>query len=152
MAKKTGKKKLRYAFIGAGGIAGAHMGYLKDMDDVEMVAMADISKAGMEAKAQQFGIDGIYTDYRKMLAEVKPDAVSICTPNGAHAEGAIAASNAGAHVLVEKPMAMTAAEAQKMISAAKQKRWVSSLNGTDLCPYAKSFKEHDGSTTHAECR
>ena len=73
MAKK---KTLRYAFIGAGGIAGAHMRYLKDMEDVEMVAMADISKPGMEAKAQQFGIDGIYTDYHKMLAEVKPDAVS----------------------------------------------------------------------------
>jgi len=95
------------------------MGYLKDMDDVAMVA---ISKPGMEAKAEQYGIDGIYTDFRKMLAEVKPDAVSICTPNGAHAEGSIAASNAGAHVLVEKPMAMSAAEALKMISAAKKKR------------------------------
>ena len=47
-------KRLRYAFIGAGGIAGAHMRYLKDMDDVEMVAMADISKPAMEAKAEQF--------------------------------------------------------------------------------------------------
>lgn len=124
MAKRSSAKKktLRYAFIGAGGIAGAHMRYLQDMDDVEMVAMADISKAGMEAKAEQFGIDGIYTDVRKMLAEVKPDAVSVCTPNGAHAEGSILASQAGAHVMVEKPMAMTAAEAQKMISTAKKKR------------------------------
>ncbi len=119
MAKK---KTLRYAFIGAGGIAGAHMRYLKDMEDVEMVAMADISKPGMEAKAQQFGIDGIYTDYHKMLAEVKPDVVSVCTPNGAHAEASIAASTAGAHVLVEKPMAMNATEAKKMISVATKKR------------------------------
>lgn len=115
-------KKLRYAFIGAGGIAGTHMRYLKEMDDVEMVAMADIAKPGMEAKAEQFGIDGIYTDYGKMLSEVKPDAVSVCTPNGAHAKASIAASNAGSHVLVEKPMAMSATEASKMIAAAKKKR------------------------------
>ena len=120
--KSAKSKKLRYAFIGAGGIAGAHMRYLKEMDDVELVAMADISKKSMEGKAEQFGIDGVYTDYKKMLAEVKPDAVSVCTPNGAHAEGSIAASNAGAHVMVEKPMAMSAAEAQKMIAAAKKKR------------------------------
>ena len=61
--KASAKKKLRYAFIGAGGIAGAHMRYLKDMEDVEMVAMADISKPGMETKAEQFGIDGIYMNY-----------------------------------------------------------------------------------------
>ena len=115
-------KRLRYAFIGAGGIAGVHMRYLKDMDDVEMVAMADISKPAMEAKAEQFGIDGIYTDYGKMLSRVKPHAVSVCTPNAAHAKASIAASNAGAHVLVEKPMAMSAAEARRMITAAKKKR------------------------------
>ena len=120
--KASAKKKLRYAFIGAGGIAGAHMRYLKDMEDVEMVAMADISKPGMETKAEQFGIDGIFTDYRKMLSTVKPDAVSVCTPNGAHAEASISASNAGAHVMVEKPMAMSAAEAKKMITAANRKR------------------------------
>jgi predicted dehydrogenase len=120
MAKRNTKKKtLRVAFIGSGGIAGAHMRYLSKMDDVEMVAVADISKPSMAQRQEEFGIEGAFTDYRKMLRDVKPDAVSVCTPNGLHAAASIAASNAGADVLVEKPMAMTAAEAQKMITAAK---------------------------------
>ena len=120
MAKRTTKKKtLRVAFIGSGGIAGAHMRYLSKMDDVEMVAVADISKPSMAQRQEEFGIEGAFTDYHKMLRDVKPDAVSVCTPNGLHAAASIAASNAGADVLVEKPMAMTAAEAQKMITAAK---------------------------------
>jgi predicted dehydrogenase len=120
MAKRTTKKKtLRVAFIGSGGIAGAHMRYLSKMDDVEMVAVADISKPSMAQRQEEFGIEGAFTDYHKMLRDVKPDAVSVCTPNGLHAAASIAASNAGADVLVEKPMAMTAAEAQKMITASK---------------------------------
>jgi len=120
MAKRTTKKKtLRVAFIGSGGIAGAHMRYLSKMDDVEMVAVADISKPSMAQRQEEFGIESAFTDYHKMLRDVKPDAVSVCTPNGLHAAASIAASNAGADVLVEKPMAMTAAEAQKMITAAK---------------------------------
>jgi predicted dehydrogenase len=53
-----------------------------------------------------------------MLAKIKPDAVSVCSPNGAHAPNSIAALKAGAHVIVEKPMAMNAREAEAMIKAA----------------------------------
>ena len=122
MARKrpTAKKKLRMAFIGAGGIAGTHMRYLAEMDDVALVALADISEDAMARRAEEFGIDAAFTDYRKMLREVKPDAVSVCTPNGMHARASIAASTAGADVLVEKPMAMNAREAQGMIDAAKK--------------------------------
>ena len=102
------KKKLRVAFIGAGGIAGAHMRCYNTMDDVEMVAMADISKKGMERWSEEYGIADSFTDYEEMLKKVKPDAVSVCTPNGMHADASIAALRAGAHVLVEKPMAMNA--------------------------------------------
>jgi len=98
------------------------MRYLAQMDDVELVAMADISKQSMARWSEEYGISGAYTDYKKMLREVKPDAVSVCTPNGMHAPASVAASNAGAHVIVEKPMAMSAREAQAMINAAKKKR------------------------------
>ena len=120
--KASQKKKLRIAFIGAGGIAGTHMRYLSEMDDVELVAMADISKQSMARWTDEFGISAAYTDYKKMLREVKPEAVSVCTPNGMHAPASIAASDAGVHVLVEKPMAMSAAEGRAMINAAKKKR------------------------------
>ena len=114
------KKKLRIAFIGSGGIAGAHMRYLSKMDDVDMVAVADISKDSMASRQEEYGIDGAFTDYRKMLRDVKPDAVSVCTPNGLHAVASIAASKAGAHVLVEKPMAMTVSECEAMLEAVEE--------------------------------
>ena len=120
MAKN--KKKLRVAFIGAGGIAGAHMRYFKEMEDVEMVAASDVVAKSVEARCEEFGIGESFTDYNKMLKTVKPDAVSVCTPNGLHAPCSIAALNAGAHVIVEKPLAMNASEGQKMLDAAKKNR------------------------------
>jgi predicted dehydrogenase len=120
MAK--GKKKLRYACIGAGGIAGAHMASLATFEDVELVALADVREEGMFKHAEKFNIPkaNCFTDYKEMLAKVQPDAVSVCTPNGLHAANTIDALNAGAHVMVEKPMAMSAKEAQAMIDAAKK--------------------------------
>ena len=88
------------------------------MDDVEMVAMADISEDSMAGRAEEFGISECFTDYSEMLRKVKPDAVSVCTPNGLHAPTAIAALRAGSHVLVEKPLAMNAREGRAMLQAA----------------------------------
>ena len=125
MARKRARKapkKLRIAFIGAGGIAGTHMRYLSEMDDVEIVAQADISTESMERWAEEFGIADSFTEYEEMLEKIEPDAVSVCTPNGLHAPATIAALRAGAHVLVEKPMAMSAREAQSMIDEAKKRR------------------------------
>ncbi|HOK04993.1 MAG TPA: Gfo/Idh/MocA family oxidoreductase [Victivallales bacterium] len=124
MTKKTSilKKKLRVACIGAGGIAGAHLTEYAKMDDVEIVALADPVFDSMSKKAEQYKIpsENCFTDYRKMLEKIKPDAVSVCSPNGAHEENTIAALKAGAHVIVEKPMAMNAIQAEKMIEIAKK--------------------------------
>lgn len=111
-------RTLRIAFIGAGGIAGAQMRCFLDMDDVEMVAMADISEAALERRSKEYDIDDCFADYETMLSEVRPDAVSVCTPNGLHAPAAIAALSAGAHVIVEKPLAMNAREGKAMLDAA----------------------------------
>ncbi|MEX0746211.1 MAG: Gfo/Idh/MocA family oxidoreductase [Phycisphaeraceae bacterium] len=117
----TDTKKLRIAFIGAGGIAGAHIKALAKMDDVEIVALADVSEKSMHGHAEKLGLDTkhCYTDYQQMLDKVGPDAVSVCTPNGLHAPNSIAALKAGADVIVEKPMAMNADEARQMIDAAR---------------------------------
>ncbi|MCX5659350.1 MAG: Gfo/Idh/MocA family oxidoreductase [Planctomycetota bacterium] len=122
MAKKSDGKKLRYAFIGAGGIAGAHMSYLAKMPDVELVALADVNEASMARHAETYKIPkaNCFTDYKQMLAKIGPEAVSVCTPNGLHAPNTIAALNAGAAVLVEKPLAMNAKEGQAMLDAAKK--------------------------------
>ena len=111
-------QKLRIGFIGAGGIAGTHMRYLSNMPDVELVAVSDIVETSVKRRAEEFGIPHQHTDYEKMLTEVDLDAVSVCTPNGLHAPCTIAALESGAHVLVEKPLAMNAVEGQQMLDAA----------------------------------
>ena len=112
--------KLRYGFIGAGGIAGAHMRDLARRDDVEMVAMADIDEAGMDRHREQFGINGMYSDWNKMLAAEDLDAVSVCTPNKLHEAPTIDALNAGCHVLCEKPLAHSAEAGERMVAAARE--------------------------------
>ncbi|HSH96165.1 MAG TPA: Gfo/Idh/MocA family oxidoreductase [Roseimicrobium sp.] len=115
-------KKFRLAFIGCGGIAQTHIAALRTMPDVEIVAGVDIDPARLKQMEEVHKFPGIYKDWKKMLKEVQPDAVSVCTPNGIHAAPTIDALNAGAHVIVEKPMAMNPQECQKMIDTAKKNK------------------------------
>jgi predicted dehydrogenase len=115
-------KKLRLALIGCGGISETHLRALQNFQDVELVAAVDIRQNRLDLMKNTYHIKRLYTDWKKMLKEVKPDAVNICTPNGVHSAPAIDAANAGAHVIVEKPMAMNPAECQKMIDAAKKNK------------------------------
>ena len=113
-------KKFRIALIGCGGIAQTHLNALKDFPDVEVVAGVDINPARLKVMEEKWGVSKVYKDWKTMLKEIKPDAVDICTPNGVHSQPAIEAAAAGCHVLVEKPMAMTPAECQKMIDTSKK--------------------------------
>lgn len=115
-------KPLRIGIIGCGGIAQTHIGYLKKHPGVSIVCGADIRPAALEHMKSAHGVELLYEDYNKMLAEVGDavDAISVCTPNGVHAPAAIAAANAGKHVLCEKPMAMNAKDAQEMADVAKK--------------------------------
>ena len=112
-------KKLRYGFIGAGGISVAHLRELARRDDVKLVAVADISEAAMLARQEQFGIERIYRDWREMLADERLHAVSVCTPNNLHEQPVIDALDAGCHVLCEKPLAHSAAAGERMVDAAR---------------------------------
>jgi UDP-N-acetylglucosamine 3-dehydrogenase len=112
--------KIRVAVIGCGAIAQRrHIPEYKDNKNVELVAFADPILERAEECAAPFGAKA-YTDFNELLKEVKPDAVSVCTPNVLHAPISIAAAKAGAHVLVEKPMAVEDSEAAEMIKAAKE--------------------------------
>lgn len=113
-------KKFRIAFIGCGGIAQTHLAALQNFEDVEVVAGVDILPSRLKVMEEKWGVTKLYKDWKTMLKEVQPDAVNICTPNGVHAAPAIDAAAAGCHVIVEKPMAMTPAECQKMIDTAKK--------------------------------
>ena len=118
------KKKVRVGMVGTGGIADMHIACLKKIPGVEIVAACDIKESVAEAAAEKHDIPHVFTDYKKLLKLKEIDAVSVCTPNFFHAEPAIAASRAGKHVIVEKPMAMNAREAQAMVDAAKKARRV----------------------------
>ncbi|XOK60117.1 Gfo/Idh/MocA family protein [Paenibacillus elgii] len=112
--------KLRVAVIGCGAISKhRHIPEYAANPHVELVAFCDPVQERAEHYAGQYGAKA-YTDYETLLREVKPDAVSVCTPNALHAPVSIAAAKAGAHVLVEKPMAATEQEALAMIEAAKE--------------------------------
>jgi predicted dehydrogenase len=110
--------KVRVAVIGCGSISKhRHIPEYADNNNVELVAFVDPVIERAEEYAAKHG-GKAFADYETMLAEIKPDAVSVCTPNYLHAPMSIAAANAGAHVLVEKPMAVTDEEAAAMNEAA----------------------------------
>jgi len=112
--------KLKIGVIGTGGIANCHIeSYLKN-PNVEVYALCDINEQRVKEKGAKYGVTRLYTDKDEMLKLPELDAVSVTTWNSAHAECAIAALNAGKHVICEKPMAMNAQEAQAMADAAKK--------------------------------
>ncbi len=109
--------------IGCGGIAnGKHMPSLKKLDNVKMVAFCDIVKERAEKAAEVFGVEGarVYTDYKEMLEKEDLEVVHVCTPNKSHAPITIAALESDCHVMCEKPMAKTYADAKAMLEAQKR--------------------------------
>ena len=123
-AKAFTGKKLRVAIVGCGGISQVHLKALKSMPEVEIVAGVDILQERLDVMEKTWGLpkSALFKDWKKMLKVIKPDAVDVCTPNGVHCAPVIDACNAGAHAFVEKPMAMSPAECEKMIAAAKKNK------------------------------
>jgi len=102
---------LRVAVIGAGGFArGVHLPNIRALPGLTLQAV--VSRSGVTAKtaAKQFGAVHATTDYAAVLADADVDAVVLCTRHDLHATMALDALRAGKHVLVEKPLALTAAE------------------------------------------
>jgi predicted dehydrogenase len=106
---------MKVAVIGLGGISGTHVKQWQKLP-VELVAGSDINPEAV-AKAEAQGLQG-YSDWRQMLDEVQPDAVSICTPPFLHREMAVECLQRGIHVLCEKPMAATLEDGEVMAAAA----------------------------------
>lgn len=125
-------RKLRIGIIGCGWIAGAHIDSYKRMNDVEIVAGADL----IPGKAAKFfaanGVEGVKTDYashKEMLDDesLHLDAVSICTYNRQHAAPAIYALEKGVNVLLEKPFTVTTEEAVEVMRAERKSGKVLSI-------------------------
>lgn len=117
------EKKVKVGIIGCGGIAnGKHMPALSKLSDVELVAFCDLVSEKAEKAKEQYGISDakVYTDYRELLKDPSIEVVHVCTPNRSHAPISIDAMYAGKHVMCEKPMAKTAADARRMVEVAKE--------------------------------
>ena len=110
---------LKVGLLGAGGITNSHLpAYLEHPDRVKLTAVCDLDESRAQAQAKKAGVEAVYTDLDKMLREADIDAVDNCTFHPAHAPLCIAVAEAGKHVLVEKPMAITVQECRDMIAAA----------------------------------
>ncbi|MBQ9544395.1 MAG: Gfo/Idh/MocA family oxidoreductase [Clostridia bacterium] len=114
---------VKVGIIGCGGIAnGKHMPNLAKLKNVEMVAFCDIVRRRAERAAEQYGTPDakVYEDYRELLKDPEIEVVHVLTPNREHADITIDALYAGKHVMCEKPMAKCAADAERMVKAAKE--------------------------------
>ena len=115
-------RKLRVGIVGCGGIAnGKHLPAMKKNGNFEIVAFCDLIEERARKAKEEYGTPDarVYTDYKELLKE-DVEAVYVLTPNSVHAPVSIAALEAGKHVMCEKPMAKTYAEAKAMVEAAKK--------------------------------
>ena len=111
----------RAAIIGCGRMARGHAHAYQEAG-IPLVGGADISQAALDRWREYYGLElGLYTDFRQMLAEVRPDLVSVVTPEQAHCEAVVAAAEAGAKgIICEKPLAMDLTETSRMIEACRR--------------------------------
>jgi len=126
-------RPLRVGLIGAGGITVAHAGgYRRNPEAVVLAAVADPVTANAVERAAEFDA-AVYDDYRTMLAEADIDAVDICLPHHLHKDAIVAAARAGKHVLCEKPLCLTPAEAAEITEA------VAASGITVMCAHNQLF-------------
>lgn len=110
---------IKFGIIGCGRIAQRHAQHIANTPNIELTAVSDV----VAGRAQQLGTTykaAVYQDLEQLLANSDIDVLSICTPNGLHAQHSIAALKAGKHVLCEKPMAISVYDCGEMIKAAEK--------------------------------
>lgn len=116
-------RKLKIGIVGCGGIAnGKHLPAIKKNGNFEILAFCDLVKERAEKAKEEYGtLDSkIYTDYTELLKEEEIEAVYVLTPNKSHSFISVAAMKAGKHVMCEKPMAKTYADAKLMLDTARE--------------------------------
>src|SRR5687767_6433794 len=112
-------KKIRSAVIGCGKIAQVHAQALQNIEETELVAVQSRNADKAKTTAERFGVQP-YTDIATMVQREQVDVVVVCTPHPAHREPAVTAMQHGAHVLVEKPLAVSLEDCDAMMQAAVQ--------------------------------
>lgn len=116
-------RHVKIGMIGCGGISmGKHLPSLAKVPEAQVVAFFDVARDRAEAAKDKFGTSDakVYTDVYELLRDPDVEVVHVCTPNDTHAQISIAALEHGKHVLCEKPMAKTAADARTMLEVAER--------------------------------
>jgi UDP-N-acetyl-2-amino-2-deoxyglucuronate dehydrogenase len=112
------RRPTRSAVVGCGDVSVVHLAALDAMPDVELVAVVDSDPARAEAAASRWGVPS-FPDHRTMLEAARPDVVHVCTPHDQHVDVAADCLEAGIAVVVEKPLAHSMAEAERLASVAE---------------------------------
>ncbi len=105
-------------FVGTGVISELHARAYNEIYDARLVAFCDLDEIVVHDKAEAWGVDKVYTSFKDFLNDPEVEAVEILTPQHLHKEMTLAALRAGKHISVQKPMAVTLGEAQKVGSSA----------------------------------
>ena len=113
-------RKLNVGIIGCGGISHAHISILQKIENVGNIFIADPNQEALDTVGEKFTVIEKYLDYKKMIEKEQLDVVHILAPPQYHAEIAVHAAKSGCNVLLEKPMALNAVEAEKIAKAAKE--------------------------------
>jgi predicted dehydrogenase len=111
---------IRVAIVGCGRISDLHQLGYRGRQDARIVALCDTNKAHAKKKAEEWGVDKVYSDYQQVLEDKEVDAVELLTPHHLHCPMTVQAAQAGKHISVQKPMALSATEADQMIAAAEK--------------------------------
>ena len=109
--------KLKVGIVGVGGIARSHLPGWAASENAELVAGSDVNEKVLKSWGKQQGVTRLVTDPKDLFKDPDIDIIDVCTPNNYHAPLAIAALNAGKHVICEKPLAPNPAQIKKMIAA-----------------------------------
>lgn len=113
--------QIGFGVIGTGIVGGAWHAYAYSRSPgAKLVAVCDLNEQRAHEMAKKYGASEVYTDYHKLLENPDIKAVSIATPDFAHREIAVAAAEAGKHMLVEKPLATTVEDAEAIVKAARK--------------------------------
>ena len=114
--------KLRVAVVGCGFVAQKrHIpSFLRLKSHVFLCAVCDLNQELARSVANRFGVPNVYSDLSEMLSKEKPDVIDVCTPPRVHTSVATEAMESGCHVLLEKPMASSLSDCDRMIEASRK--------------------------------
>jgi predicted dehydrogenase len=125
-------ERLNIGLIGCGRVAELHMCAYKHIPEVNVVAVSDLNMEKANAFAQRYRVDRAFEDYIELLELKDLDLVSICTPTSTHAQIACEAAKLGKNILLEKPMARSSTECDKIIHEASKHKVKLSISHNQL--------------------